>query len=142
MTRPIKNYYVSSWYKLLRIFPLVQGRGSTNKEGEILCAKNKYEASATYQAHWNILLHSYTCLPEVFVRYLPKWSKPRYLKVDALQEPQNVRTVLVWYLLPGIRNLVYSCTGCGTSKMYLCLEDNRSSFSRVSLKSKTKDARP
>ena len=29
-----------------------------------------------------------------------------------------------------------------TSKIYLCLEDNRSSFSRVSLKSETKDARP
>ena len=54
--------------------------------------------------------------------------------------PQKIWTVLVWYLLSGIRILVYSSTGCG--KIYLCLEDNRSSFSRVSLKSETKDARP
>ena len=51
-------------------------------------------------------------------------------------------TVLVWHLLLGIRILVYSCTGCSTSKIYLGLEDNRSSFSRVSLKSETKDVRP
>ena len=31
--------------------PSLQGRENTNKEGEIPCAKNKYEASATYQAH-------------------------------------------------------------------------------------------
>ena len=31
--------------------PLVQGTGNTNIEGVIPCAKNKYEASATYQAH-------------------------------------------------------------------------------------------
>ena len=65
-----------------------------------------------------------------------------YLKAEILQVPQKVRAVLVRYLLFGIRILVYSCTGCGTSKIYLCLEDNRSSFSQVSLKSKTKDARP
>ena len=41
----------------------------------------------------------------------------------------------------GIRILVYSSVGCATSKIYLWLEDNRSSFSRVNLKSKTKDAR-
>ena len=41
-----------------------------------------------------------------------------------------------------IRILVYSCTECGTSKIYLCLEDARSSFSRVGLKSETKDVLP
>ena len=61
-----------------------------------------------------------------------------YLKAEVLQVPPKVRTVLVRYLLSGIRILVYSCTGCGTSKIYLCLEDNRSSFTRVSLKSETK----
>ena len=55
-----------------------------------------------------------------------------------LRVPQKVQTKLVQFLLSGICILVYSCTGCGTSKMYLCLEDNRSSFSRVSLKSETK----
>ena len=46
------------------------------------------------------------------------------------------------YLLSEIRILVYSCTEWCTSKIYLCLEDHRSSFSRVSLKSEIKDARP
>ena len=38
-------------YKFLWIFISVQGRKNTNKEGEIPCAKNKYKASTTYQAH-------------------------------------------------------------------------------------------
>ena len=67
------------------------------------------------------------------MRYLPKRSKQRYLKDEALQVPQEVRTVLVRYLLLGIRILVYSCTGCGSSKIYLCLKGNRSSFSWVGL---------
>ena len=64
------------------------------------------------------------------------------LKAEVLRVSQKVRTVLVRYLLPGIRILVYSCIGCGTSKIYLCLEDNRSSFSRVSLKSEIRDVCP
>ena len=75
----------------------------------------------------------------MFLSY--RWSTPRYLKAEILEVPQKVRTVLVWYLLLEIHILVYSFTGCGTSKIYRCLEDNRSSFSRVSLKSETKDAR-
>ena len=71
-----------------------------------------------------------------------KWSKPRYLKAVKLQLPQKVRTVLVWYLLLVTRILVYSSEVCGTSKIYLCLKDNRSSFSLVSLQPETKDARP
>ena len=53
---------------------------------------------------------------------------------------QKVRTMFVRYLLLEIHILVYSCTGCGTSKPYLYLEDDRSSFSRVSLKPQTKRA--
>ena len=53
---------------------------------------------------------------------------------------QKVPTMLVWYLLSGMRILVHSRTGCGTSKIYLCLECNRSLFSRVNLKSEAKDA--
>ena len=73
---------------------------------------------------------------------LLKWSTPRYLKVEILQAPEKVRTVLVSYLMLGIRILVYSCTECGTSKIYFCLKDERSSFSGMSLKSETKDVRP
>ena len=76
------------------------------------------------------------------MRYLPKWSKPRYLKTKSIQVPQKVAAVLVKHLLLGICILVHFCTGCGTSKIYLCLEDSRSSFSQMSLKSKTKEARP
>ena len=117
-------------------------RGNTIKEGEIPYVENKYKASPTYQARWNFLFNSLTCILQIFVPNPPKWSKPSYLKAEVLRVPQKVRTVLVWYLLLGICILVYSCTGCGTSKIYLCLEDNRSSFSRVSLKSETKDGRP
>ena len=77
-------------------------------------------------------------MPQIFVRDLAIWSKPRYLKAEALQVPQKVHAVLVYYLLSGIHILVYSCTGCGTSKIYLHLENNRLSFSRFSLKSETK----
>ena len=31
----------------------------------------------------------------IFVRYLPKWSKPRYRKAEALLLPQKVQTVTV-----------------------------------------------
>ena len=68
--------------------------------------------------------------------------KPMYLKAKVLGVLEKVWTVVVWYLLLGICILVYSYKGCGTSKIYLCLEDNRSSFFRVSLKSETKDAHP
>ena len=78
----------------------------------------------------------------MFVRYLPKWSTPRYPNAEAPQVPQQVRAVLIRYILSGIRIIVYSHTGCGTSKIYLCLVDNRSSIFRVSLKSETKDAHP
>ena len=71
------------------------------------------------------------------MQFLPKWSKPRYLKAVAPHVPQIVWTVLVWCLLSGIRILIYSFTGWFTSKIYLWLEDNRSSFSHVSLKSET-----
>ena len=50
--------------------------------------------------------------------------------------------MLVWYLLLGIHIIVYSCTGCSTSKICLCLEDNRLSFSRMSLKSENTGTRP
>ena len=59
------------------------------------------------------------------------------LKAEVLQVPQKVRTVLILHLFRGIHILVYSCTGRGTSKIYLCLEDNRLLCSRVSLKSET-----
>ena len=55
-------------------------------------------------------------------------------RLGILHLPQIVRAVLVKYLLPWIHILVYSCTECSTSKIYLCLEDNMSSFSRVSSK--------
>ena len=71
------------------------------------------------------------------------WYLLKYLlKVEAPLVPQKVRTVLVWYLLFGIPIIVYLHTGCDTSKIYLCLEDNRSSFSWVSLKSENTDVCP
>ena len=59
--------------------------------------------------------------------------------------PSTSRSIKCVILIPFGGNLhffVCSCTGCGTSKIYLCLEDNRSSFSQVSLRSDTKDPFP
>ena len=117
------------WYKLLWIFLLLQGRRNTHKEGEIPCGNNNYEASATYQAHQNFLLPSFSCILQIFVPHLLKWSKPRYLKAEALQVPQKVQTMLFLCLLSGIRTSVYLCTGFGTSKIHLCPHDNRLSIS-------------
>ena len=47
-----------------------------------------------------------------------------------------------WIPFVGNRILLYSYTGCVTSKNYLCLGDHRSSLCWVNLKSKTKDAHP
>ena len=46
-----------------------------------------------------------------------------------LRVPQKVQTKLVQFLLSGICILVYSCTGCGTSKIFLCLEEQVIIFS-------------
>ena len=59
---------VQSWYKPLWIFPSVQGRENTNKEGEIRYDKNKYEASATSQAHFSNI----ASILQIFVRHLPR----------------------------------------------------------------------
>ena len=72
------------------------------------------------------------CISQFFI---PNMVLSECLKTELLRVSQKARTVLVRYLLPGIRILVYCCTWWGTSKIYLCLEGNRSSFSRVSLKS-------
>ena len=52
MARPVKKYYRTAFrgtsFSWKDSDQLVQGRGNINKEGEIPCAKNKYEDSATY----------------------------------------------------------------------------------------------
>ena len=108
--------------------------------------KGKYPMLKTYTKPQRLIKHtkiSDSIVPLIFckffLRHLPEWSKPRYLKAETLQVPQKVPPMLVSYLLWRIHILVYSWTGSSTSKIYLCLEDNRSSFSRVSLKFKTKD---
>ena len=49
--------------------------GNNIKEGEIPYVENKYKTSTTYQARWNFLLHSLTCIWQVFAPNLAKWSK-------------------------------------------------------------------
>ena len=46
------------------------------------------------------------------------------------KDHQGKGNTLLW------EHLVYFSIGCGTSKFYICLEDNKSSFSRVSLNPK------
>ena len=97
--------------------------GNTIKEGEIPYVENKCKTSPSYQACQNFLFHSPTCISQIFVPDQLKWSKTEYLKAEVLRVSQKVQTMLVRNLLLGIRSLVYSCTECGTSKIYLCLEE-------------------
>ena len=68
------------------------------KKGEIPTRKDKYPMLRKNMKYHQLIKH--TKIPHfiahlLFVRHLPKWSKPRYLKAEALQGPQKVRTVLV-----------------------------------------------
>ena len=91
---------------------------------------------------------SYSIASLVFRKFLYRTYRnglnrvPQSLGTTSTSKSMSRVSSIVRVSLLGIRILVYSCTGCGTSKIYLCLEDNRSSFSRVSLKSEIKDARP
>ena len=40
-------------------------QGNTIKEGEIPYVENKYKTLPTYQAHWNLLFHSLTCISQI-----------------------------------------------------------------------------
>ena len=91
---------------------------------------------------------SYSIASLVFRKFLCRTYRnglnrvPQSLGTTSTSKSMSRVSSIVCVSLFGIHILVYSCTGCGTSKIYLCLEDNRPSFSRVSLKSETKDARP
>ena len=56
-------------------------RGNTIKEGEIPYVENKYKTSPSYQAWQNFLFHSLTCISQIFVPDLLKWSKPSTSKL-------------------------------------------------------------
>ena len=43
-----------------------------HQEGEKPYFESKYKASPTYQARWNFLFHSLTCISQIFVSNLPK----------------------------------------------------------------------
>ena len=114
--------------------------------GEIPSKKGKYPILKTNTKPRHLI--KYAKVPYSIASLVFRKSSYRTYQNGLNQMPQSwvirvsqkIRTMLVLYLLSGICILVYSCRGCGTSKIYLCLEDNRSSFSRVILKSKTKDA--
>ena len=95
-----------------------QGRGNT------LCWEQMQSLINWSSTLKFFLFYNLTCISQIFVRYLLKWSKLRYLKAEVLWVPQKVRTVLVRYLLSEISILIYSCNECGTSKIYSCLEDH------------------
>ena len=112
-----------------------QGRGNTLCWEQIQSVINISSTLKFVIPSFRLYIANFRAVPTEMVQI-------EYLKAEALQVHQIVRTLLVWYLFSGIGILVYSCTGCSTSKIYLCLEDNRSSFFGVSLKSETKDAWP
>ena len=127
-------YCYSMLYKLLWIFPSVQGEGNTNKEGEIPCAKEKYEALATYQERTKI---SYSIASLVFRKFSSAtywgWSTPATSKstnpVSLIPFVGNRHFSILVHRMRYVKNL-------------FVLLYNRSSFSRVSLKSETKGADP
>ena len=115
---------------------------------EIPSKKGKYPMLRTNAKLHQLIKHaeiSYSIVSLVFHKfsYRTYWNGLNQVpKAEVLRVPQKVQNMLVWYLLSGIHVLVYSCTGCGNSKIHLSHKDKRSSFSRVSLKSENKDAHP
>ena len=67
----------------------------------------------------------------LFVPNLPKWSKPSASKLRILEPSKNSSR---GSLIPFVENLPFSMFvhRVLNLKIYLCLEDNRSSFSRLS----------
>ena len=106
---------------------------SFNPYGEIPSSKGKHPVLRTNTKPHQLIKHphiSYSIVSLAFRRFSCSTYRIglRYLKAEAFQVlTQNIQTMLVWYLLSGICISVYSCTGCSTSKIYLCLGDNRSS---------------
>ena len=113
--------------------------------GEIPSRKGKYSVLRTNTKPHQLIKHakiSYSVVSFVFRKFSCLTSRNGLNWGTSKLRHSKCLSMLVWYLLSGLRTWVYSCTGCGTSKIYLCLEDNRSSFYQVSLKSENKDARP
>ena len=54
-------------------------RGNTIKEGEIPSVENKYLTNIS--STLTFLIHSLTCISQIFVPNLPKWSKPSASKL-------------------------------------------------------------
>ena len=92
-----------------------QGRGNTLCWEQIQSVTNISSTLKFIIPSFRLYIANFHAVPTEMVQI-------EYIKAEALQVHQIVRTLLVWY----------SCTGCSTSKIYLCLEDNRSSFSGVS----------
>ena len=92
-----------------------QGRGNTLCWEQIQSVTNISSTLKFIIPSFRLYIANFHAVPTEMVQI-------EYIKAEALQVHQIVRTLLVWY----------SCTGCTTSKIYLCLEDNRSSFSGVS----------
>ena len=93
MTRPAKNYHCYSCSRGTSLS--YKGKEMSTRKRKYPALRKKYKASATYQAHENLLRHSVTCILQNLLRHQPKWSKTRYLKAETLQVPQKVRIVLV-----------------------------------------------
>ena len=107
--------------------------------GEIPSRKGKWPMLRTNTKPHQVIKHakiSYSIVSLVFCEFrteLTEMVETDCFKAEVFQVSQKVRTVLVRYLLSGIGIFIYPCTRYSTSKIYLCLEDNRSSFSRLSL---------
>ena len=108
--------------------------------------KEKYPVLRTDQSLTNLIGHTKISFLLAFLVF-SRFSCSTYWNglhggTSRLRYLESSETVLVWYLLLGIHTIVYSCTECGKSRIYLGFEDNRSSFFWENLKSKNTDAHP
>ena len=126
-------------------------------QASLICSirtrKRKYPVLKINTKFYQLIKHaeiSYYIASLVFYRFscltyseVPQgWGTPDTSKsMRRVSYWLNYFVCLIIITLLEICILVYLCTGCGTLKIHLCLEDNRSSFSRVGLKSETKDTR-
>ena len=132
----VTNHNCTS-YKLSLLLVVVQYKLSWLPEffhldGEIPSRMGKYPMLRTNTKPNQLITHakiysivSLVYISRIFVPNLPKYSKPSASRLRYSEYiPQKVRTVLVRYLLSEICILVYSWTGCLTSKIYyICITD-------------------
>ena len=115
-------------------------RKNTTKEGEIPYVENTKPQQLIKPSKI-----SYSITSLVFRKFLYRTYRNGLNQgTQSWGTPSTAKSANPVSLIPfvAISHITILLQGCGTSKIYLCLEDNKSSFSWVSSKCETKDERP